>query len=139
MKADLTRRSFLKTAALIGSAFAVGPAAERLHAAGTVSHPDIKKNDIEHRTLGHGDAAMDVSAIGFGCMGLNYNRSQSPDKKECIRIIHEAVERGVTLFDTAIIYGPLRNELLAGEALVPYKGRYQGRLKNHISLKIFRL
>lgn len=66
---------------------------------------------------------MEVSALGFGCMGMNYNRSQSPDKKECIRIIHEAVDRGVTLFDTAIIYGPLRNELLAGESLVPYKGR----------------
>ena len=66
---------------------------------------------------------MEVSALGFGVMGMNYNRSQSPDRKECIRIIHEAVDRGVTLFDTAIIYGPLRNELLAGEALEPYKGR----------------
>lgn len=66
---------------------------------------------------------MEVSAIGFGCMGLNYNRSQSPDRKECVRIIREAVERGVTLFDTAIIYGPLRNELLAGEALAPYKDK----------------
>lgn len=54
---------------------------------------------------------------------MTYNRSQSPDKKECIRIIHEAVDRGMTLFDTAIIYGPLNNELLAGEALAPYKGR----------------
>lgn len=54
---------------------------------------------------------------------MTYNRSQSPDKKECIRIIHEAVERGVTLFDTAIIYGPLNNEIFAGEALAPYKGR----------------
>ena len=50
-------------------------------------------------------------------------RSKSPDRKECVRIIHEAVERGVTLFDTAIIYGPLRNEILAGEALAPYRGR----------------
>ena len=66
---------------------------------------------------------MEVSALGFGCMGLNYNRSQSPSRKECIRIIHEAVDKGVTLFDTAIIYGPLRNELLAGEALSPYKGK----------------
>ena len=78
---------------------------------------------MEYRTLGSGRAAMEVSALGFGCMGLTYNRSQSPDKKECIRIIHEAVDRDVTLFDTAIIYGPLDNELLAGEALAPYKGR----------------
>lgn len=78
---------------------------------------------MEYRTLGTGRAVMEVSALGFGCMGMNYNRSQSPDRRECIRIIHEAVDRGVTLFDTAIIYGPLRNELLAGEALAPYKGR----------------
>lgn len=66
---------------------------------------------------------MEVSALGFGVMGMNYKRSQSPGRKECIRLIHEAVDRGVTLFDTAIIYGPLKNELLAGEALEPYKGR----------------
>lgn len=66
---------------------------------------------------------MEVSALGLGCIGMNYNRSQSPDKKECIRIIHEAVDRGVTLFDTAIIYGPLLNELLVGEALEPFKGK----------------
>ena len=78
---------------------------------------------MQYRTLGTGKAAMEVSALGFGVMGMNYNRSQSPDRKECIRLIHEAVDRGVTLFDTAIIYGPLKNELLAGEALEPYKGR----------------
>ncbi len=83
----------------------------------------MKNEEMQYRTLGTGNAAMEVSALGFGCMGMNYNRSQSPDRKECIRIIHEAVDRGVTLFDTAIIYGPLRNELLAGEALEPYKGK----------------
>lgn len=61
--------------------------------------------------------------IGFGVMGMTYNRSQHPDKKECIRLLHEAVERGVTLFDTAIIYGPLNNEELAGEALASFKGQ----------------
>lgn len=121
------RRGFLKTAAAIGAALTIAPALDKAKAAeaaiagsnGARTH----KNGMEHRTLGSGAAAMDVSALGFGCMGLNYNRSQSPDRKECIRIIHEAVDRGVTLFDTAIIYGPLRNELLAGEALAPYKGR----------------
>ena len=78
---------------------------------------------MEHRTLGTGKAAMDVSALGFGVMGMTYNRSQHPDKKECIRLLHEAVDRGVTLFDTAIIYGPLTNENLAGEALSEFKGR----------------
>ena len=52
-----------------------------------------------HRVLGTGKAAFEVSALGFGVMGMTYNRSQHPDKKECIRLLHEAVERGVTLFD----------------------------------------
>lgn len=77
----------------------------------------------EHRVLGTGKAAFEVSALGFGVMGMTYNRSQHPDKKQCIRLLHEAVERGVTLFDTAIIYGPLTNENLAGEALSEFKGR----------------
>ncbi len=77
---------------------------------------------MPHRTLGTGRAA-EVSAIGFGVMGMTYNRSQHPDKKQCIRLLHEAVERGVTLFDTAIIYGPLTNENLAGEALAEFKDR----------------
>ena len=76
-----------------------------------------------HRVLGTGKAAFEVSALGFGVMGMTYNRSQHPDKKQCIRLLHEAVERGVTLFDTAIIYGPLTNENLAGEALSEFKGR----------------
>lgn len=75
------------------------------------------------RTLGKGNAAFEVSALGFGVMGMTYNRSQHPDKKACIRLLHEAVDRGVTLFDTAIIYGPLNNELLAGEALSQYKDK----------------
>lgn len=61
--------------------------------------------------------------MGFGVMGMTYNRSRHPGKKECIQLLHEAVDRGVTLFDTAIIYGPLTNEILAGEALSEFKGR----------------
>lgn len=129
MKHDksISRRGFLKTAAAIGAALSVSPALDRIQAAESVlsgkNGTVFKKDGMEYRTLGSGRTAMQVSALGFGCMGMNYNRSQSPDRKECIRIIHEAVDRGVTLFDTAIIYGPLRNELLAGEALAPYKGR----------------
>lgn len=125
---SISRRGFLKTAAAIGAALTVSPALDKVKAAETAltgarNGSTRKKDGMEYRTLGTGQAAMDVSALGFGCMGMNYNRSQSPDRRECIRIIHEAVDRGVTLFDTAIIYGPLRNELLAGEALAPYKGR----------------
>lgn len=120
---SISRRGFLKTAATIGAAIAIAPALNKVSAAETTGNISAKKDGMTYRTLGTGSAAMEVSSLGFGCMGLNYNRSQSPDKKECIRIIHEAVDHGVTLFDTAIIYGPLRNELLAGEALEPYKGK----------------
>ena len=74
------------------------------------------------RTLGSGKSAMKVSAIGFGCMGMTYNRSSHPGKQECIKLIRNAVERGVSLFDTAIIYGPFNNEELVGEALEPFRG-----------------
>lgn len=129
MKEDksISRRGFLKTAAAFGAALTITPTLNKVQAAEAVltgkNGATVKKNGMEYRILGSGKAAMEVSALGFGCMGMNYNRSQSPDKKECIRIMHEAVDRGVTLFDTAIIYGPLKNELLAGEALAPYKGR----------------
>lgn len=124
---SISRRGFLKTAASIGAALTITPALNKVKAAEAAIHggngATVRKGGMEYRTLGSGKAAMEVSSLGLGCMGMTYNRSQSPDKKECIRIIHEAVDRGVTLFDTAIIYGPLNNELLAGEALAPYKGR----------------
>lgn len=75
------------------------------------------------RTLGTGKAAMTISALGFGVMGATYNRGIAPDKKSLIRLLHQAVEHGITLFDTAQVYGPLTNEKLVGEALSPYKGR----------------
>lgn len=75
------------------------------------------------RLLGSGSAAMEVSPIGFGVMGSNYNRGVCPDKKAAINLIRQAAEHGITLFDTAQIYGPLSNEKLAGEALAPYKDK----------------
>lgn len=124
----MSRRKFLKTAAAVGAALTVQPAIDKVNAANSaiMGEAPSKVNDngrLPHRMLGSGKAAFEVSALGFGCMGMTYNRSDHPDKKECIRIIHEAVDRGVTLFDTAIVYGPLTNELLAGEALEPYKGK----------------
>lgn len=121
----MSRRGFLKAAAAVGAALTIQPTINKVNAANAALNgaSPVKNEEMQYRTLGTGNAAMEVSALGFGCMGMNYNRSQSPDRKECIRIIHEAVDRGVTLFDTAIIYGPLRNELLAGEALEPYKGK----------------
>ncbi|ABQ28512.1 aldo/keto reductase [Geotalea uraniireducens Rf4] len=67
---------------------------------------------------------LEVSAIGLGCMSMNSGNYNPPkDKREMIRLIHAAVDRGVTYFDTAEAYGPFVNEELVGEALVPFRGK----------------
>jgi aryl-alcohol dehydrogenase-like predicted oxidoreductase len=68
-----------------------------------------------------GNSGLTVSAIGLGCMGLNYHRGPAPDRKEMIALVRAAVERGVTFFDTAEVYGPFTNEELVGEALEPFR------------------
>jgi len=70
-----------------------------------------------------GSAGLEVSAIGFGCMGLNYHRGVARDRGEMIALVRSAVERGITFFDTAESYGPFTNEELVGEALEPFKGQ----------------
>ena len=121
-----SRRRFIKMLGITGAAIAMEPTFNKVHAATTVSdgsRHSAGSAELPHRILGTGNAAFEVSALGFGVMGMTYNRSQHPDKKACIRLLHEAVDRGVTLFDTAIIYGPLTNENLVGEALSEFKGR----------------
>jgi aryl-alcohol dehydrogenase-like predicted oxidoreductase len=68
-----------------------------------------------------GASGLEVSAIGLGCMGMSFAYGPASDKKEMIKLIRSAVERGVTFFDTAEIYGPFTNEELVGEALAPYR------------------
>src|SRR5690242_2034391 len=68
-----------------------------------------------------GKFGLEVSALGFGCMGLNYLYGQANEKSESIALLRTAVERGVTLFDTAEVYGPFVNEELVGEALAPVR------------------
>ena len=68
-----------------------------------------------------GKSGLKVSAIGLGCMGLNYHRGPAPDRNEMIALVRRAVERGVTFFDTAEVYGPFTNEELVGEALEPFR------------------
>lgn len=122
---EISRRGFLKTAAVLGAALTIQPAINKVQAANAVlggtSASSTKNKDMQYRTLGTGSAAFEVSALGFGVMGMTYNRSQYPDKKTRQRVIAEAVDRGVTLFDTAIIYGPLNNEEFAGEVLAPIR------------------
>src|SRR5271165_4357169 len=68
-----------------------------------------------------GNSGLEVSAIGLGCMGMNYHRGPAPDRNEMVALIRAAVARGVTLFDTAEVYGPFTNEELVGEALEPFR------------------
>jgi aryl-alcohol dehydrogenase-like predicted oxidoreductase len=70
-----------------------------------------------------GNSKLEVSAIGLGCMGMSFSYGPSKDKQEMPSLLRSAVERGVTFFDTAEVYGPFTNEELAGEALAPFRGR----------------
>ena len=76
---------------------------------------------MQTRKLGMGN--LEVSAIGLGCMGMSWSYGPPKDKKEMIALLHAGVERGVTFFDTAEVYGPLLNEELVGEALAPFRGK----------------
>jgi aryl-alcohol dehydrogenase-like predicted oxidoreductase len=70
-----------------------------------------------------GNSGLEVSALGLGCMGLSYGYGPPTNKDDAIKLIRAAVERGVTFFDTAEVYGPHTNEVLVGEALAPFKGQ----------------
>ncbi len=76
---------------------------------------------MEKRTLGR--SGLEVSALGLGCMGMSFGLGPAADKQEMIKLLHAAVERGVTFFDTAEVYGPFANEELVGEALAPFRGQ----------------
>jgi aryl-alcohol dehydrogenase-like predicted oxidoreductase len=76
---------------------------------------------MQKRRLGKSN--LEVSAIGLGCMGMSFAYGRAPEKSEMISLLRSAVERGVTFFDTAEVYGPFTNEELVGEALAPFRGR----------------
>src|SRR5277367_1716444 len=78
-----------------------------------------KEQTMQKRKLGK--SGLEVTALGFGCMGLSFGYGPAVDKKEGISLIRAAVERGFTFFDTAEVYGPLTNEELVGEALAPFR------------------
>jgi len=76
---------------------------------------------MQKRKLGNSN--LEVSALGLGCMRMSHDESPIPDKQEMISFIHAAVDRGITFFDTAEVYGPFTNEELVGEALTPFRGQ----------------
>ena len=75
---------------------------------------------MQKRTLGNG---LEVSALGLGCMGMSFAYGIAPDPKEMVSLLHAAVERGVSFFDTAEVYGPFANEDLLGEAFAPIRDK----------------
>lgn len=77
------------------------------------------KQTIGKRTLGR--SGLEVSALGLGCMGMSFSYGPPADKQEMIALLRSAVERGITFFDTAEVYGPFTNEELVGEALSPFR------------------
>jgi len=81
----------------------------------------VKENAMQKRKLGK--SGLEVSAIGLGCMGMSFAYGTPPDRKEMIALLRAAVDRGVTFFDTAEVYGPLTNEELIGDALAPVRSQ----------------
>lgn len=75
---------------------------------------------MQKRTLGKD---LEVSAIGLGCMGMSWSYGPPKDKQEMIALLRAAIDRGITFFDTAEVYGPLTNEELVGDALAPFRGK----------------
>lgn len=135
----LSRRNFLRIGGLLSAAAMTGPFQSQAKPNPAMEISSVNSLSItEKRRLGTGEFSMEVSAIGLGVMGMTYHRGAHPDKKTCIRLLHEAVDRGVTLFDTAETYGPFTNEELAGEALSPYKDKIYVTTKfgfNHVNGK----
>lgn len=108
----LDRREFLMTG-LVAAALLMVP---RI----ALSAPAKQQQIMPRRKIG----PLEVSAIGLGCMSMNSGNYNPPkDKGEMTRLIHAAIDRGVTYFDTAEVYGPFVNEELVGEALTPFKGK----------------
>ena len=74
---------------------------------------------MQKRKLGR--SHLEVSALGLGCMGMSFSYGPPKDKQEMTALLHAAVDRGITFFDTAEVYGPFTNEELVGEALAPFR------------------
>lgn len=122
---EKSRRNFFKTGATLSASLMAAPAFSSF----SISEKQAQKgknrlpNFTKRRTLGSGKHSLEVSALGLGCMGMSFGYGPPADKQEMIKLIHAAVEQGVTFFDTAEVYGPFTNEELVGEALEPFKGQ----------------
>jgi len=122
---EFGRRSFLKAGATFGAAMCM-PSVLGGSTLDAQENEQAKSGNglpvmTQRRVLGTGKQSLEVSALGLGCMGMNYHRSAHPDKQANINLIRKAVDYGVNFFDTAEVYGPFINEELVGEALAPVR------------------
>src|SRR3954454_16374684 len=85
--------------------------------------PGTTSKERQMQTRKRGGSNLEVSAIGLGCLGVGVGYGPRMDRQEAVSLIRTAVERGVTFFDTAEVYGPFTNEELIGEALAPFRGQ----------------
>src|SRR5467141_4452691 len=81
----------------------------------------VEGETMQKRKLGKSN--LEVSALGLGCMGMSFSYGPPKDKREMTDLLHAAVDRGITFFDTAEVYGPFINEELVGEAFAPFRGQ----------------
>lgn len=119
------RRRFLKTGTLFSASVLASSVMGRTPT-GTKPSPETNYPEVDTkkqtRTLGSGKHQIEVAyGMGLGCMGMSWNRSFVPNKKEMIALIRKAYEMGVDFFDTAEAYGPFKNEELVGEAIAPFR------------------
>lgn len=118
------RRDFLKLGALAGSSLVVSTAFGMSSKNENIKlEPKETTNDkiLGNRFLGSGNQKIEVSAMGLGCMGMSFNRSFIPDRRNSIAVIRKAYDMGVNFFDTAEAYGPYTNEPLVGEAVASFR------------------
>jgi aryl-alcohol dehydrogenase-like predicted oxidoreductase len=116
------RRRFLMAAGMAAAGAALPPGAASLAspAAAQAAQDDTRQPyTMKTRNLG----GLEVSEMGFGCMSISANYGPPADRAQCIRVIRDAYERGITFFDTAEVYGPYTNEELVGEALAPVRDK----------------
>src|SRR5512134_3616897 len=97
------------------------PAAPGSHRDRAKPATGYRRTEMQTRKLGK--SGLEVSAIGLGCMGMSFGYGPGKGREEMVAVLRGAVERGVTFFDTAQVYGPFTNEALLGEALQPFRGR----------------
>lgn len=122
MKQD--RRNFLKAGATLGASLMATSAFSFTQSAKKAKQDNMAQNyptDLKYRTLGSGRHSLKVSSLGLGCMGMSWNRSFVPDRKNSIAVIQKAYDMGINFFDTAEAYGPFGNEELVGEAIKPFR------------------